>query len=189
LCKRLVAARGWPVQREQLFELLWPDETDTGKLGSRLSVQLSTVRRVLGGGINATRETVALDLSEVSTDLEELFRADDGTVAAELYRGEFLPDDPDEPWAESVRAAARAHAADLVRATATELRVGEQYREAAGLLQQIVLLDRYDDLAHELLVDCLLEAGDVAAARDAHEARVRAMAELDIEVAPFSAGR
>jgi len=188
LCKRLVAARGWPVQREQLFELLWPDETDNGKLGARLSVQLSAVRRVLGGAVNATRETVALDLSEVSTDLEALFNATDGTVAAGLYGGEFLPDDPDEPWAETMRAAARAQTADLVRSTAAAFRSDERYRDAADLLRHIVGHDRYDDLAHELLVSCLLDAGDVAAARDAHEARSRAMNELDIDIAPFDAG-
>jgi pimeloyl-ACP methyl ester carboxylesterase/DNA-binding SARP family transcriptional activator len=188
LCKRLVAARGWPVSREQLFEQLWPDETDIGKLGARLSVQLSTVRRVLGGGINATRESVALDLSEVSTDLEALFTAKDGTVAVGLYGGEFLPDDHDEPWAETARAAARAATADLVRSTAAALRSDERHRDAADLLRRIVAIDRYDDLAHELLVSCLLDAGDVAAARDAHDERVRAMAELDIDVTPFSGG-
>lgn len=188
LCRRLVAARGWPVPREQLFELLWPDETNIAKLGARLSVQLSTVRRVLGGGINATRETVALDLSEVTTDLEALFKADDGTVAAELYRGEFLPDDPDEAWAESVRAAARAHTADLVRSTSAAFREDERYRDAADLLRQLLAIDRYDDLAHELLVACLRESGDVGAARDAHDARVRAMAELGIDIEPFHAG-
>ena len=46
--------------------------------------------------------------------------------------------------------------------------------------------DRYDDLAHGLLISCLLDAGDVAGAREAHDVRVRAMAELDIEVEPFS---
>jgi DNA-binding SARP family transcriptional activator len=174
------------VPREQLFEFLWPDETETRRLGARLSVQLSTVRRVLGGGINATREAVALDLSEVSTDLEALFKAEDGTVAMSLYGGEFLPDDADEPWAEDMRAAARAHAADLVRSTAADLRSDGRHRDAADLLRRIVAIDRYDDLAHELLVVCLLDTGDVGAARDAHDARVRAMAELDIDVASFN---
>ena len=173
--------------REQLFELLWPDETDTGKLGARLSVQLSTVRRVLRGGINATRETVALDLSEVSTDLEALFAAKDGVAAADLYGGDFLPEDPDELWAEGVRASVRARTADLVRSTAASFRTDDRHRDAADLLSHILAIDRYDDLAHELLVSCLLETGDVAAAREAHEARVRAMAELDIDVAPFDA--
>jgi pimeloyl-ACP methyl ester carboxylesterase len=38
LCKRLVAARGWPVTRDELFDLLWPDEIDRDRLGARLSV-------------------------------------------------------------------------------------------------------------------------------------------------------
>ena len=157
-----------------------------GKLGARLSVQLSTVRRVLGGGINATRENVALDLAEVSTDLEALFETDDGAQAASIYGGEFLPDDPDEPWAETVRAAARAQAADSIRTGADALRADGHQSEAAELLRRIVAFDRYDDLAHGLLVSCLLDGGDVAGAREAHDARVRAMAELDIEVEPFS---
>ena len=28
LCKRLVTARGWPVTRDELIDLLWPDEAD-----------------------------------------------------------------------------------------------------------------------------------------------------------------
>lgn len=88
----------------------------------------------------------------------------------------------------TARAAARAATADLVRSTAAALRSDERHRDAADLLRRIVAIDRYDDLAHELLVSCLLDTGDVAAARDAHDARVRAMAELDIDVAPFNGG-
>lgn len=186
LCKRLVAARGWPVPREQLIEQLWPDEADMAKLGARLSVQLSTVRRVLGGGINATRDNVALDLSEVSTDLETLLGTDDGTLAATVYGGEFLPDDPDEPWAELVRAQARAHAASSIRTTAEALRHDGRPDDAAELLRRIVAFDRWDDLAHALLISCLADAGDVAGAREAHEARVRAMADLGIDVEPLA---
>ena len=55
LCKRLAAAGGEPVPRDVLFELLWPDDPDPSKLGARLSVQLSVVRRILGGGVVADR--------------------------------------------------------------------------------------------------------------------------------------
>ena len=46
-----------------------------------------------------------------------------------------------------------------------------------------LLPDAFD---HELLISCLLDAGDVAGASEAHDVRVRAMAELDIEVEPFN---
>jgi ATP/maltotriose-dependent transcriptional regulator MalT len=44
---KILVARRRPVGREQLIELLWPDQ-EPGKAGSRLSVLLSTVRTVLG---------------------------------------------------------------------------------------------------------------------------------------------
>ena len=41
LLKRLVVARGWPVTRDELIEVLWPEGGDIDRLGARLSVQLS----------------------------------------------------------------------------------------------------------------------------------------------------
>jgi DNA-binding SARP family transcriptional activator len=72
LCKRLAVAAGAGVAREQLIDLLWPDEAGSesyGRLGARLSVQLSTVRRILGGGVIADRESIRLDGGAVRVDL------------------------------------------------------------------------------------------------------------------------
>lgn len=38
--------------------MCWPDETDIAKLGARLSVHLSAIRRVLGGGGLPTGEAL-----------------------------------------------------------------------------------------------------------------------------------
>lgn len=46
LLKVLMCRRGRPIHREQLMELLWPDE-DPKRTSNRLSVALSTVRAVL----------------------------------------------------------------------------------------------------------------------------------------------
>ncbi len=57
--------------------------------------RLSTVRRMLNGGVIADRDQVRLDLSEVTLDLAEFERAvGEGRPqdAAGLYRGEFLPE-------------------------------------------------------------------------------------------------
>ena len=108
ITKRLVAARGWPVRREELIDMLWPDEADLRKLSARLSVQLSGVRRVLGGGIVADRDTVRLDLDEVSTDLEDLYAAGSDEAIVEAYGGEFLPGDVYEDWTGGPRDEARS---------------------------------------------------------------------------------
>lgn len=94
---RLVAGRGWPVTREELIDILWPDER-SDRLGARLSVQLSAVRRVLGGGVVADRSTVRLDLSAVSVDLEGWFRLTDDRAVVEGF-ADPLPEYRYEDWA------------------------------------------------------------------------------------------
>ena len=106
LCKRLAAAGGEPVPRDVLFELLWPDDPDPSKLGARLSVQLSVVRRILGGGVVADRDAVKLNLDAVSLDLAHFQAAVTTGRLAEaiaIYRGPFLPEDAYEPWADAPR--------------------------------------------------------------------------------------
>lgn len=104
LLARLAAARGWPVPREELIDMLWPDETDVKKLSARLSVQLSHLRRVLGGGVIADRATVALDLDHVLLDLVAIDGLDDDESVIDRLEHEFSPSDRYESWAEPLRA-------------------------------------------------------------------------------------
>lgn len=187
LCKRLAATRGWPVTREQLFDMLWPDETDTGKLGARLSVLLSTVRRVLGGGVIADRQTVSLNLKEVSTDLEDLLCSTDDQQIVATYTGEFLPEETDEEWAAGARDEARAMFTAAARRLAATASNDGDHDEAAALARQLIEVDRYDEAAHQLLVDALLASGDAAAARRAHQRWTTCLDEIDITVPPYSA--
>ena len=189
LCKRLVAARGWPVLRDEFFELLWPDETDSRRLGARLSVQLSAVRRVLGGGVIADRQTVALDLDHVSTDLEDLFRAPDDEAIVAAYPAEFLPEDVYEDWSTNVRDEARARFVSAARRLGTAAAERDDHERAAQLARRMIDADRYDETAHRLLVEAHVGAGELGEAARAHESWVAALAELDIAVEPFDAAR
>ena len=118
LCKRLAAAAGSPVPREQLIDLLWPDDPETpGRLGARLSVQLSTVRRILGGGVIADRTSIRLDPTAVHidiVDLEAAIQAGDFDAALSCYHGPFLPEDLYEDWTVVTRE--RAHASFVTAA-------------------------------------------------------------------------
>ncbi len=142
LLKRLVVARGWPVTREELFELLWPGETDRSRLGSRLSVQLSNVRRVLGGGVVADRDTIALDRSHVSTDLDDLLDSDDDEMIIELGVGDFLVEDQYDDWVMPTRqqVCQTIKAAISRRLTEIESAGGTDSPEALRLAR------RYDEL-------------------------------------------
>jgi DNA-binding SARP family transcriptional activator len=185
VCKRLVAARGWPVTREELIDQLWPDEDDLRRLGARLSVQLSAVRRVLGRGVVADRETVRLDVDEVSTDLEDFYKAIDDAAIVAAYGGEFLPEDRYEDWAGPPRDEARTRFVTASRRLARQERERGQPLRAVEVARGILEADRYDDDAHCLVVEALLEAGESGEARRAHEAWAAAMAEIDAVVEPF----
>lgn len=182
ICKRLVLARGWPVGREELMDMCWPGEAEMAKLGARLSVQLSAVRRVLGGGVIADRDAVRLDLNQVETDLEELFAATTDEEIVNAYTGELLPEDRYDDWASPMRDEARA------RFLSAGHRIGGETRDidrARWLARRLLEADPYDEPAHRLLVRTLLDADEPREAERAHENWASAMAELDVHVAPF----
>lgn len=184
LLKRLVAAQGWPVTRDELCELLWPDDPSPEKLGARLSVLLSGVRRILGGGIVADRQTIALDLDAVTCDLVQLLgAADDATVCA-LYEGEFLPEDRYEDWTAAPRDAARTHFVRAARARLDQLRQMGNSAGAVDLARRLVEADPYDDDAHRTLVAALERADDPVGAAAARTARAERLAELGLDVDP-----
>jgi len=184
LLKRLVAARGWPVTRDELMDLLWPDEHDRSKLSARLSVQLSTVRRVLGGGVIADRQSARLDLDEVSTDLEVFYRATDDNAIVSTYSGPFLPEDVYDDWTGPVREEARSRFAAAARRLATDALARGETGRAVDLGRRLLDSDRYDDGAHQLLVEALFAAGEPASARRAHDDRRTAMSEIGISIEP-----
>ena len=185
LLKRLVAARGWPVTRDHLCDILWSDESDRGRLGARLSVQLSAVRRVLGGGVIASREAVQLDLDEVDTDLERFYAATDDAVVVAAYGGEFLPDDVFEDWTGPVRDEARSRFVTAGRTVATRHHDHGRHQLAADIARRLLVVDKYDEEAHRLLVETLLAAGETGAAKRAHVAWATAMADLGISIEPL----
>lgn len=185
LCKRLVVARGWPVTRDELMDLLWPEESDRSVLSARLSVQLSAVRRILGGGVIATRESVSLDLEEVSTDLERFFEARSDAEVVEACAGEFLPEDVYEDWAGPMRDVVRSRFGVAGRRLAAERLETGDVEGAVELAQRLVDADRFDDAAHRLSIRALRAAGQESSVRAAHARWAAAMGELDERVPPL----
>lgn len=176
LLKRLVAARGWPVTRDELFELLWPGDT-SDRLGARLSVQLSAVRRVLRGGVIADRSSIRLDTTRLEIDVDAWFSLDGDAEIVEAYVGDFLPDDRYDDWSVPLRDEMRDR---FISAARRLIASGDDGVEVVRLLRRVVEVDPYDEPTHRALVRRLHADGRPMEAASAHERYVAVMAELDL---------
>lgn len=124
LLKMLVAARGVPVAREVLMDVLWPGEAPAA-LSNRFSVTVNVIRRALDPGrmrptqhhVVTEGDSIRLDTAHVDIDLERflaLARRQDETgrlAAKNLYRGAAFSEEPYADWAVEVR----DHAAHMRR--------------------------------------------------------------------------
>jgi DNA-binding SARP family transcriptional activator len=188
LCKRLAIACGAPVARDALIELLWPDAEDVDKLGARLSVELSRVRRVLGGGVIADRSSVRLDLRDVSLDLAEfrnLLANDDLDAAIGLYRGDVLPEDAYDDWAMPVRDDTRVQFAIAAHRCADQAARSGDHGNVCALASRILATDPYDEPAHHRLIVALTALNRFGDARHACQVYVDKMADIGVAAAPI----
>ncbi len=183
LCKRLAVAVGEPVSRDQLMEMLWPDEFDAVRTGARLSVLLSSIRRVLGGGLLADRSAVRLDLATVRLDLAHVYEAvgrGDDAAAIEAYRGGVLPEDAYEDWAIAANQRLESAIVAARRRLATDASASGRFEDVVTHTTAILELDPFDERAHETLVRTMAKSDRLGDATRAEQRYRERMAELGV---------
>ncbi len=214
LLKVLAARRGRSITREAAAEALWPQE-DPQPLGNRLSVALSTIRKVLDPGrdyppdhyVFADARSIALRPDHVDVDLNEFLRAADRAIdlmargdraaatgplrhARQLYAGDFLEEDLYEEWAVEAREEARSRLLTVLRLLA-QLGAERGDDESAGqYLGQLLERDPYDEDAWLGLIAGQLRLRRHGEARRRYATYARRMSELGVTpVALADAGR
>ncbi|WFE52398.1 BTAD domain-containing putative transcriptional regulator [Micromonospora sp. WMMD1155] len=201
LLRILAARRGRAVPREQLGEMLWPNQ-DPDRVGHRLSVALSTLRGVLDPQrrtptdhfVIAAHPSLALDVGHVELDVEEFlaeaahgFRlAEQGEtdsaratllLAEQRYRGDFLEDEPYDDWSRATREEARRVYLRVVRKLASlAYAVDETVRHLGRALE----LEPYDEGVHGEFVRTLTAAGRHGEAAQAYRRYVEAMSSIGV---------
>jgi len=207
LFKLLIARRGRPLTREAAVEALWPEQSAArpGTLGNRLSVALSTIRKVLDPDrahspdhyLAGDSQSIALRLDHLSVDVVEFLdtaRAAIATATAgnleaaqtrlhrarSLYAGDFLEDDPYEDWAVECREEARSAALMVLRLLARAAAEQGSDEITCEHLGQLLELDHYDEDAWLALVAAQLRLHRHGEARRRYAAYVRRMADLGI---------
>jgi len=210
LLKLLVARRGRPITRDAALEALWPGEP-AGPLANRLSVALSTVRRVLDPDrgqppdrfITADTQSLALRTDHVAVDVVEFLQAAETAIAdagngdrdvaearlraaERLYTGDFLEDDLYEDWAIDCRELARSAALELSRLLARAATARGDDEAGSRHLHRILERDPYDADAWIALVAAQARLRRYGEARRQHAIYARRMAELDIAPLPLA---
>lgn len=195
--KALAVARGRPVSRERLADIVWGDGAPA-RPGEQLAVLVSRLRGVLGAD-RVVRSDAGyslrcdwLDLEELEARVQEAATAlADGRVAAaraaaeaatSLARGEVLPEEDGE-WLEAERAAAAALTATARRIAAEAAERAGDHTAAGAIAEQALAADRYDEAALRTVMRAHAAAGRPASALAAY-ARVRDLLGEDLGVPP-----
>ena len=201
---RLLALTPGDVHRERLVDALWPG-VDLTVGTRRLQVAVSSVRQLLehaglSGAEVLSRQGDAYRFAPPSgstVDVQEFERGlrDAATFAARgdtmasmaareaalsLYRGDVLPEDGPADHVVGERERFRLAAAAAAAALAQDSRTLGHPRQALTAARLSVQLDRFQDLAWQLLVELHEESGDSSAATKARQEHAQAQAELDV---------
>lgn len=209
LLKVLVTKQGRPAAREQLAEILWPEQPDQVVALRRLNVMVSTLRGVLdpdrvhGADHHVVSEdgSLRLDLAHITVDVldflalvAEATRLDQTNrngealarwrAAEAAYPGDFCEEDPYADWAVPLREQARLGYVQAARRVATAEADAGRYEPAARYWLRLLERDRYDERAHLELVRVLDRAGRRGDARRRYQTYTAVMRELEIEPAP-----
>jgi DNA-binding SARP family transcriptional activator len=156
---KIVALSGGKLLAEQAIEALWP-EVDPGVGRNRLRTVLARLRQAVpeavqrDGELLALGEAVRLDLAQFHREARQalaLRTADAGSALAlarsamARYRGELLPHDLYESWAEEPREAARRTMLELVHLSATAAAVRGDLDEARRMVERALELAPFED--------------------------------------------
>lgn len=207
LLRLLCARRGHPAARDVLTDALWPDEAPE-VVGSRFSVALSTLRRVLDPDhrypadhfVSAQAGAVAVDLHHVDVDVERFLRVAAAALGArgearmallaeaeQCYTGDFCEDDPYGEWAVPLREEVRAAYLAVARAVAVAADGMGDGDLAVRACLRLLERDPFDEDGHLRLVAILRRLGRHGEAHRRYRLYAARMAELAVEPAPFPA--
>jgi ATP/maltotriose-dependent transcriptional regulator MalT/DNA-binding SARP family transcriptional activator len=175
---KLVAVSGGRIHAERAIEALWPDVApDAGR--NRLRTVLGRLREVAPDAVSRDGELLALS-DDVRLDLEQFRRearqalslgVSGGNTAVALarsaiarYRGDLLPHDLYEDWADGPREDARRTMLDLLDLSAAAAAERGDLDEARRIVERTIEIAPYDDDRYLKVASILHEQGRRGAA-------------------------
>jgi predicted ATPase/DNA-binding SARP family transcriptional activator len=189
-----LAARGQPVSRTQLADLLWSDKTESqGR--ANLSRVLHNLSTLLPGSFQSDHHAIEFNLAphhwldlRAFEDLATTGTADALTSAAHLYRDDFmagiyLDDCPDfEIWLVAQREHWRRRAVEVLAGLVNHHGGHGDYEAARQFALRWIALEPWREEAHAQVMTLLARTGQRSAALSQYETAKQVLAqELGIE--------
>ena len=162
LVKLLALTPRHRLHREQLMDILWPD-LPPDAAGANLRKAVHFARQAIGvEALRSRDDGVWLEPDGLWVDVDAFqaaIAAGDAAGALGLFRGDLLPDDRFEPWAEERRELFRIQLFRLALRLAAELEQAEELGRASSVLERVVELDAVNEEAHLRLARVQAKAG------------------------------
>jgi LuxR family transcriptional regulator, maltose regulon positive regulatory protein len=169
LLKAIIAFGEHGVSEQRLIDALWPDEEGDGARHA-LALALHRLRRLLGhpeaitvsdSVLGLNRDLVWADVRafEALLEREDLGSAEFASSLLGLYRGSFLADEVDQPWAVSTRERLRARLLNAVDRAGAALEASGQVDEAMALYLRGMDADPLAETFYQGLMRCHLRQG------------------------------
>jgi DNA-binding SARP family transcriptional activator len=162
LVKLLALAPRHRLHREQLMDILWPG-LQPDAAGANLRKAVHFARQAIGADALRSRDGgVWLEPDGLWVDADAFqaaIAAGDAVGALGLFRGDLLPDDRFEPWAEERRELFRIQLLRCALRLAAELEQAEELGRAGPVLERVIELDALNEEAHLRLARVQAKAG------------------------------
>jgi DNA-binding SARP family transcriptional activator/ATP/maltotriose-dependent transcriptional regulator MalT len=193
---KLVAVNGGRVPSERAIEALWP-ESDPSAGRNRLRTVLGRLRDAApdvirrDGDLLVLGADVRVDLDQFTHDARQARMLAGGDPESALavarsaiarYRGELLPDDPYEAWADEPRDASRRAMLDLLDLCASEAARRGDLDEARRMVERSLELAPFEDERYRRIAKILHDQGREGAALSVLQRAQSVLAPLGIEV-------
>jgi LuxR family transcriptional regulator, maltose regulon positive regulatory protein len=197
LLKLLVCAGDEGLPASAIADKLWPNLEADAALNN-VDTNVHRLRKVLGveTAIKSSGGRVVIDASQCWVDawaFERLATYDDtgteaddilrGHGALELYRGHFLDEEAEQPWAVGHREHLRARIIRLVQRAGVALQRNGEALAAAKLYERALALDNLAEPLYRDLIHCLREQGEASEALKVYR-RCREMLSIVLSIEP-----
>ncbi len=190
LLKAILVFGGENVPKDKLFEAIWPDD-DAATASDALKVAISRLRLLLGndsaivlqsGNVSINRSVCWVDLYAFESSGKHPNTAD----AADLYKGELLPEEAGASWVIGPRERLRSAFLNMINEQAKQLEHDGQWQQALSAYRRGIEAENLAESFYQGQMRCYAALNQRAEGQAVYR-RLRQLLSITLGIAPTPA--